>query len=335
MSGLTGAATLKVYFDLSAEDRWVQGEWERNLSALSPDPAERIELVSDFNRADVTIRPRGPQIVDGTAREEVSGIADGAPNVLVWDSHDFPTGRYNGIYCSLDKRIFDPERHASFPYPYIFNELVGEGDIEEAIYDFVFYGAFTSGVRRRLIAKFRGEWVQLNALCQVANTPWLQIFDRSGLDIKRNYADALKKGKFILCPRGNGVGTIRLFEVLKTGRVPIILSDRYVLPPHIDWKSCSIVLPESQLASIPAVVSNAIDRWPVMARAARKVWEDNFSDAGLLGYMGKVLPPLAKNRGDTYMTSMIKGRHLIGLGRVAMEMRLKRQAGRILSKFGR
>lgn len=328
------AAALKVYFDLSAQEDWARREWDRNLSALRADPGDKIALVSTARAADLVVRAGAPQIASGWARDEIRHLLRRAPNTLVWDNGDHPTGWFNGLYCSLDRRIFDPKRHATLSYPVTYNEIVDFGDPDEAKYDFMFYGGITSGVRRRLVGIHEARWKSLNARCHVESGPWHEMLDRTGGDSKKRYAAALKQAKFILCPRGNGCGSVRLFETLKTGRVPIILSDRYVLPSHIDWESCSIVLPEAQLASIPSVVSNAMDRWPAMARAARKVWEDNFSDTGLLGYMGKVLPPLANNRGAC-MTSIAKGRHLIGLGRVAAEMQLKRQAGRILSKLGR
>ncbi|MBA2269339.1 MAG: exostosin family protein [Chthoniobacterales bacterium] len=54
-------------------------------------------------------------------------------------------------------------------------------------------------------------------------------------DYHRRYADITKASKFVLCPRGLSVSSIRLFETMKMGRVPVILSDGWVEPPGPAW----------------------------------------------------------------------------------------------------
>lgn len=325
--------TLKVYFDLSGEENWGRNKWEHSLSCLRGDPDRRIEIVNTLEDADISITTVGTQLNNSSFRSEFRGILSNERKVLVWDTLDFPTGQRSGLYCSLDRRIFDPARHATFSYPFTPNELVDYGDLSEARYDFIFYGGLTSGVRKRLVRKFERDWRGINAYCRIAETPWHIIFSRPDLDIKKEYAAALRHSRFVLCPRGNGAGTIRLFEVLRAGRVPIILSDRFVLPSHIDWSSCALRIPELKLDEIPEIVSRAMDRWPDMAKAARDVWEKNFSNESLLGYMGRLLPPLAESAGA--MTMPAKLGHLSGLARVKLEIEAKKGAGRALGWVGR
>jgi hypothetical protein len=74
---------------------------------------------------------------------------------------------------------------------------------------------------------------------------------RSGMKQKAEYAAALQGAKFVVCPCGNGAGSIRLFEVLKAARVPIVVADQYVLPDGIDWASCAIICQEKDIAAVP------------------------------------------------------------------------------------
>jgi len=111
------------------------------------------------------------------------------------------------------------------------------------------------------------------------------VFDRSGVAIKREFAESLRNARFILCPRGNGVGTIRLFEAMQAGRVPVIISDDYVLPNGVDWKSCAIVVRESEAGKIPEILAARESDWETMAALARRSWEQHFSQASLLTEM--------------------------------------------------
>ena len=61
---------------------------------------------------------------------------------------------------------------------------------------------------------------------------------------KTEYQEVLKRSRFSLCPRGTGASTIRFWESLKAGAIPILIADQMQLPPSFDWKSCIIKIPE-------------------------------------------------------------------------------------------
>lgn len=103
--------------------------------------------------------------------------------------------------------------------------------------------------------------------------------------IKKDYVEFLAKTKFILCPRGQGVGSIRVFEAMKAGRVPVIISDRYVLPKAIDWDACAIQIYERDIHKIPAIIASKMDDWEAMALAARVAWLSHFSERQFFRYL--------------------------------------------------
>ncbi|WP_293862542.1 exostosin family protein [uncultured Alsobacter sp.] len=323
---------LRVFFDLSRQEEWHRREWERTLGALSRDKNENIAIESSGALADVVVNTMAPQIADALPPGRKRSRLD--RKVITWDAADFPTGRYSGLYCSLDKRLFDAGRHATFCYPISYNEVVDFTPLETASVDFSFHGGITSGVRQKIVALWQG-WGKFNATCVVQGGPWKSMFDRSGLDVKVRYAEGISKSRFVICPRGNGHGSIRLFEVLKAGRVPVIISDRYVLPPHIDWTSCAIVVPEIDVAALPEIVAAHMPRWSAMAATARRTWEEHFSSDGLLTYMGSIIPAIAKAAAGEDETLGQYVTRTASLAGISAALYAKPRIGRLVHKIRR
>ncbi len=56
------------------------------------------------------------------------------------------------------------------------------------------------------------------------------------LEGRRKYLRELRNHEFVLCPRGNGVDTHRLWETLYMGSIPIVQRD----PVHRGWQDLPI-----------------------------------------------------------------------------------------------
>jgi len=156
-------------------------------------------------------------------------------------------------------------------------------------------------VRGRLFRYLRPRESSDNAIYKIQGADWHKVSDRNGSSIKDEYADFLRMTKFILCPRGYGVGTARLFEAMKAGRVPVIISNGYVPPAGIDWTACSIAIRENEISTLPVVLAARLQDWPQMASAARAAWEHNFSEHHLIRNM---LEQLKKMRGSAVRTDL-------------------------------
>src|SRR5262249_2799424 len=75
-------------------------------------------------------------------------------------------------------------------------------------------------------------------------------------DYSKTYVDLMRRSKFVLCPRGFGASSIRVFEAMCLGRVPVIISDQWQEPPGVPWSDCSIVVPESEVSHIPNLLAS-------------------------------------------------------------------------------
>jgi len=74
-------------------------------------------------------------------------------------------------------------------------------------------------------------------------------------DYSRVYLDSLTDSSFILCPSGSGPNSIRLWEAIASGRIPIVLSDTYDPPCDTDlWNLSTLIIEENEesIRTIPA-----------------------------------------------------------------------------------
>jgi hypothetical protein len=71
------------------------------------------------------------------------------------------------------------------------------------------------------------------------------------------YANVLGRSRFSLCPRGYGVGTLRFWESLGAGAIPVIIpAEEVVLPGTFDWDSCVIAIKKSDIPKINAILAS-------------------------------------------------------------------------------
>lgn len=95
----------------------------------------------------------------------------------------------------------------------------------------------------------------------------------------RDFADTMINSRFTLCPRGAGTSTFRLFETMKAGRVPVILSDDWVAPEGPAWSSFSLTVPERHVTRLPEILEAHEHMAHTMGRTAREQWELWFSES--------------------------------------------------------
>ena len=95
--------------------------------------------------------------------------------------------------------------------------------------------------------------------------------------LKREFAEISAASRFILCPRGRGVSSIRLFEAMQMGRVPVVLADGWVPPDGPDWDSFLVRVPERDVGRLPELLRRLDASAPVRAAAARREWEAWFA----------------------------------------------------------
>jgi hypothetical protein len=123
----------------------------------------------------------------------------------------------------------------------------------------------------------------------------------TGLTTEARYARDLQSGKFILCPRGRGISSFRIYEAMRLGRVPVVISDDWVEPPNCDWSDCHIRVAERDIERLPEILRAREDDWPRMATAARANWEGHFSTEAVIRWIDLTIRQIADARGDDHV----------------------------------
>lgn len=99
---------------------------------------------------------------------------------------------------------------------------------------------------------------------------------------KEEYQNILARSRFSLCPRGAGHGTLRLWESLQAGAIPVLLADGYILPPGFDWHNCMVILKENEAKKIPEILAKiSPEREAIMRENCLKAF-DNCSGNNLI-----------------------------------------------------
>ncbi len=275
----------RIYFDLDGLEHFARIEWERMIS-IGEGGSTHFNSTSELSVADLVVAAE-PARLAGACPISAKKFSDRP--VFCWDSSDRPDGYLSGLYCGLGSPVFRKRAHINFSYPITYNEQVGASDLGGADMLWGFFGGITSPLRRRIANTLKDR---KDGYVRIANGPWFQMFNRTGIDAKVDYAESLARTKYFICPRGNGFGSIRLFETMKARRVPIILADRYALPDYIDWSKCALVVKERDISKIPAFCRAAEAQWEEMAQQARLEWEKHFGDSVLIDSIGAKLSKL-------------------------------------------
>lgn len=74
-------------------------------------------------------------------------------------------------------------------------------------------------------------------------------------DRTSKYNKLLINSRYSLCPSGSGPNSIRFWESLAVGSIPVLLADTLELPQHELWDKSIIRIPENKLEELPNILS--------------------------------------------------------------------------------
>lgn len=231
-------------------------------------------VVRDPNDADVILFSQGHMLHGDWRLAAVSRNArafDDSDRVMVFDERDRPWCRFPGVYVSMPASQFRPRYQrawAYFPRPPTL-----PSDAPDLLFSFV--GSMTHRCRFPLLS-LEGEDAVVEAVSGFT------FYDSSSRDFaarRARFANVLGRSRFVLCPRGQGTSSIRLYEALSVGRVPVIISDEWVPPPGPDWSRFSVRWPEGRVTGLREVLNAYDEHWPEMSAAAQEAYAEFFAPA--------------------------------------------------------
>jgi len=198
----------------------------------------------------------------------IGGDDGSLDDILPWDQilnkcdPPFLLGDYSGVPKSwIGKKVFkdscpksNPDAIAFF-YPVLIN---GESyPIEECRYLSGFQGAISTHPCRQHISESLSK-IEPSYFSPHKKPFWSYVEKNLDL-VRKEYLDLLENTKFPLCPRGKGLNSIRFFEALRLGRIPVLIADDTKLPLEwmIDYDEFIVRVPEQEIAD----ADKYINRW--------------------------------------------------------------------------
>ena len=192
---------------------------------------------------------------------------------FIYDERDDPLDLLPGVYVSMPRTRFNPQRQRACSYHYTKNDT---RDVVNPAPDllFSFQGRRAGKVRAAILdLKYSDALIEDTSAINFFSADNPQA-DKIG---RKRYREILGRSRFVLCPRGAGTSSFRLFETLACGRVPVILSDEWVAPEGVNWDSCSVRVPEAQATNLVSILVEREAQWPQMSDAAKQIYNDWFA----------------------------------------------------------
>jgi hypothetical protein len=206
------------------------------------------------------------------------------PNkVFMYNETDRPWDVLPGLYCCMPLRHINRQKHRAFAYlstpnPYI-SKIYQDSPEQHWLYSFM--GSMSHSCRRPIL-----RLQHCNGYVQDTSDFNVWKSDSNEMQVRgQAYAKVLGASQFVLCPRGIGTSSIRLYETLEAGRVPVIISDHWVPPAETDW-SFAIQVQERRVGSIPGLLSALVNEAEERGAAARQAWVNNYAPNTLFNTVG-------------------------------------------------
>jgi hypothetical protein len=203
-----------------------------------------------------------------------------------------------GVYTGIEKHWASARTRPGFYLGRAKNEFtIYAPAAHDLPYLFSFIGAVRNApVRQKLASLSQPRSFFQDTTAEFDRVLHRKMDRRERLDYERRYAELIKASKFVLCPRGLSPSSIRVFEVMRMGRVPVILSDGWIPPRGPDWEKFAIQLPEKEFARIPQLLEEREADAVEKGEAARREWERWFSDEALFHHLVELCLDIKQKR---------------------------------------
>jgi hypothetical protein len=202
-----------------------------------------------------------------------------AERLFVFNPADVPLPVFPGLYASIPRRFWSAGRIRSGFYGS--TDDLGRFDLLPPVAKPELIASFAGScghhpVRMRLKAIVHPRFECLDTSGHVM--PAFVAGDSAAIARLTHQATELaRRSAFVLCPHGRGAGSLRVFEAMKMGRAPVIVSDDWTPPDGPDWSGCSLRMPESEATRAMDWLEPHLPRAAEMGRRARDAWERYFS----------------------------------------------------------
>ena len=257
----------------------------------------KLAFIADPVRHDVVDSPAEADIIIISDVREESRFASLRAHPLVtrypeqtfvYCDSDHPIAFVHGVYVSVPRAAVSLGRVEGAMYVTEVSEwtnpFVAAGGYADRDLLFSFIGRNSAPVRAHLLSHDFGRSDVIVRDTSLAYAHWdHRTPDRTAF--QREYVEMSRRSRFVVCPRGAGTSTIRLFEVMQMGIAPIILSDQWMRPPGPRWDDFAIFVKEGDVEALDRIALAHADRAEEMGRLAAANWRQWFRPENQFNYI--------------------------------------------------
>ncbi len=212
---------------------------------------------------------------------------------------DFPQRFLPGIYTSMPKSVWNLGRFATGGYSYCYAK---HGNTVDLLKDktrtgeifFSFIGRGRAKVREQL---FKLRFNRTDVVIEDSSSfNYFTSHTNHQATQQLRYLEISMKSRFMLCPRGQGTSSIRLFDAMQMGVAPVIISDKWIRRADVDWESFAVFVKEKDIARSPQLLAAYESHWREMGELARSAWDKWFRAENEFNYIVDSLAEIKARR---------------------------------------
>lgn len=97
------------------------------------------------------------------------------------------------------------------------------------------------------------------------------------------YLNVAARSKFLLCPRGYGLNSFRLYEAFQLNSVPVVISDQFYLPwqDELDWNQFAVLMKKDEIPVLYDKLKSITDsRYASLLSNGKRLYEKYFTLEG-------------------------------------------------------
>jgi hypothetical protein len=213
---------------------------------------------------------------------------------------DSPFPYLPGIHVSASRKTWFPERVQTYAYisygpsEPLRNPFIRFEPDTPKKYLFSFMGRATHRCRRRILTHdFNREDILIE--CPDYHH-WAGNRGERHKAQQQRYGQVARESWFAICPRGDGLGSIRLFEMMEMGICPVIISDDWRLPEGPDWGSFAEFVKEEEVERLVEILDPRREQALHKGRLAREAWLEWFAPERQFDRIGDILQSIKERR---------------------------------------
>ena len=272
---------LKLYFISINPENEVEKEFYITTIANLPD---RFRVCGRPSEADLLI-------LTGFSKQEHFGLIHKLPEVakyqektIIISEWDHPVELLPGFYSSGSQSSALRDVMDGWHFPFL-NERFPNQNLQLSNQEsqnkrnfLASFLGYPSHIIRIQLAKLFGQFPDMSIQVTKDYHHFEMNKDLAAKTRQQRYAELFRNSQFSLCPRGRGPSSMRLYDSMRFGVVPVVISDEWVRPSFVDWESCSIQVKEKHLKHLHEILIEHQGDCEKMGQAARAVYENHFAE---------------------------------------------------------